>query len=205
MATYLTSDPHINHGNIIKYARRDIFLEPYEIARLNVGNEDWKVRPESVAEMNATILNGINSLVQPDDTLWILGDIGFGYKGNYKETIRQFREAIHCKIVNIVKGNHDRGSIGEFFSNCHEKIPNTVECVIEGQSFLFSHQMDQYASVLHPTIHCYGHSHAYYEVERDKTHPRRRSIDVGIDNAFRLFGNYRPFLLNEVIEIVNKR
>ena len=202
MTTYLTADPHINHGNIIKYTRRDKFLDPWEIARLDAG-DDIKVRPESTSAMNANILDEINKRVQPDDTLWILGDIGFGQK----ETIQEFREAIQCRTVNIIMGNHDRKVIGQFFSNCEYGVPKMVECAIEGQEFVFSHRMDHHAlpKIVAPTIHCYGHSHAYYEVELDNKFPKRRSIDVGIDNAFRLFGAYRPFLLSEIIEIVNKR
>jgi hypothetical protein len=30
-------------------------------------------------------------------------------------------------------------------------------------------------------------------------------MDAGIDNAFRLFGDYRPFLLDEAVEIINRK
>ncbi len=48
--------------------------------------------------------------------------------------------------------------------------------------------------------HCYGHSHGSLESK-----PWGKSMDVGIDSAYRLFGEYRPFSLEEVVEILDKR
>ena len=52
----------------------------------------------------------------------------------------------------------------------------------------------------HGVCHLYGHSHSSLEhIEWGK------SMDVGVDNAFRLFGQYRPFSMEEVTEILDKR
>lgn len=49
-------------------------------------------------------------------------------------------------------------------------------------------------------IHLYGHSHSSLEHA-----PWGKSMDVGVDNAYRLFGEYRPFSLKEVVEMMSKR
>jgi calcineurin-like phosphoesterase family protein len=54
----------------------------------------------------------------------------------------------------------------------------------------------------HGGIHLYGHSHGRYEGELDKIFPGRRSMDVGVDNIFRLFGMWRPISLGEVINLL---
>ncbi len=50
----------------------------------------------------------------------------------------------------------------------------------------------------HGAIHLYGHSHSSAEEGLDKKFPGRRSMDVGIDNAYRLLGEYRPFSWDEI-------
>lgn len=44
-------------------------------------------------------------------------------------------------------------------------------------------------------IHCHGHSHGNYDGEG-------RIIDVGVDSAPALVGEYRPLNLAEVVEMV---
>lgn len=51
----------------------------------------------------------------------------------------------------------------------------------------------------------YGHSHASAESWLDAAMPGRRSIDVGVDNAYRVLGEYRPFSFDELNEILSGR
>jgi calcineurin-like phosphoesterase family protein len=54
-------------------------------------------------------------------------------------------------------------------------------------------------------VQLYGHSHANAEAKLDQMMPDRRSMDVGVDNAFRLLGEYRPFSLEEISQIMDDR
>ncbi len=53
--------------------------------------------------------------------------------------------------------------------------------------------------------HAYGHSHAEIEEYADRLMPGRRSMDVGVDNAAKLLGEYRPFRLQEVLDLLSQR
>ena len=85
------SDPHFNHGNILKYCRRTCWLNENEKKLLDCDpstiqkhfadgtdpldeSPDWKVSKESIQKMNAKLIRNINDLVAPDDILWFLGD-----------------------------------------------------------------------------------------------------------------------------------
>lgn len=82
MTTYLTADLHLGHTNIIKYSRR-----PFE----------------DVNEMNEIIVRDWNTIVQPDDVVWILGDLCLG---RIEESLEVASRLAGQKI--LVPGNHDR-------------------------------------------------------------------------------------------------
>jgi hypothetical protein len=51
----------------------------------------------------------------------------------------------------------------------------------------------------------YGHSHASAEERLDKAFPFRMSFDIGIDNAAKLLGEYRPFSFEDIECIMASR
>ena len=79
---FLTSDLHIGHANIIEYTDR-----PYA----------------SVDEMNTDLVERWNSVVSPDDEVFILGDLAMGKLADSLALIPSFNGAKH-----LVPGNHDR-------------------------------------------------------------------------------------------------
>jgi HEPN domain-containing protein len=58
-----------------------------------------------------TLLGAINSRVQEDDTLWILGDFCWGDFTDAK----RYRERITCRKVHFVWGNHDKQFLRPLF------------------------------------------------------------------------------------------
>lgn len=82
MTTWFSSDTHFGHLNIISYTNR-----PYH----------------SVPEMNAALVNNWNSVVQPDDTVWFLGDFAMGKIDETLPIALQLNGDKH-----LVPGNHDR-------------------------------------------------------------------------------------------------
>jgi calcineurin-like phosphoesterase family protein len=49
------------------------------------------------------------------------------------------------------------------------------------------------------SIHLYGHSHSNLDDDWGK------SMDVGVDAAYKRFGEYRPFSLDEVLKIMENK
>jgi len=203
---YFTSDTHFSHGNILKYCKRIKYLAPSEIELLNSG-ENFKVCLNSVQSMNDDMIDKINQMVKPNDVLWHLGDFCWFNRRNLDRAyyeISNFRYAINCKTVNLILGNHDcnrleEPEILEIYESIFNLVLDKAIVRINGQHIV----MDHYAHAVWPKSHrsswnLYGHSHSNAEQNLNKLFPGRRSIDVGVDNAYLMFGEYRPFSFVEL-------
>ena len=82
MTTWFTSDLHFGHANIIQYSGR-----PFH----------------DVDHMNWALIERWNALVQPDDTVWVMGDVAMG---RIDETLPLVRHLLGHK--RLLTGNHDR-------------------------------------------------------------------------------------------------
>lgn len=78
--TWLTSDQHFGHTNIIKYSNR-----PFR----------------DVPEMNAELVRRHNAIVKPDDTVYMLGDLSMNFN-RAAEFVPQLNGRKH-----LIAGNHD--------------------------------------------------------------------------------------------------
>lgn len=195
---YFTSDTHYAHKNICRG------ITGWEE---NVGEQ--KTRDfRTLDEMNDTIVNSINGMVKENDILYHLGDWSFGGIDN----IWNFRKQIKCRNIHLIYGNHDHHieanrmlTISEYAIVPAHKIFSSVqyykEIKVAGQMIVLSHYAHRVWNHSHKgAIHLYGHSHASLEnVEWG------RSMDVGIDNAFILFGEYRPISIDEVLSIMKNK
>jgi calcineurin-like phosphoesterase family protein len=186
MRNWLSSDWHLGHANI---AGKDT-------SNWNSGYRDFS----SVEEMNHTIIDNINKYVDQDDTIWFHGDFAFG--GHTK--IPDFRRRIYCKNIHIILGNHDHHltKYADYFSSIqHVKQKTFVLSNGRKVPIFMSHYAHRIWEGSHKGfIHSYGHSHASLEHS-----PNGRSADCGIDNAYRLFGEYRPFEVEEFVNMLEKR
>jgi calcineurin-like phosphoesterase family protein len=93
---FWTSDWHLGHFNIIKYCKR-----PFS----------------SLKEMDETIISNCNRIVQPEDTLFFLGDFCLSKSSEASEAPRKafdyYRSQIKCKNIIFVGGNHDNRGGGQ--------------------------------------------------------------------------------------------
>ena len=221
---YFTSDKHYGHKNICKGT-----TQWTEEGRTEGGSHSLQSTRDfdTVEQMNAAIINGINNIVKEDDELYDLGDHSFGGIQN----IWECRKQINCKNIHLVYGNHDHHiesnkqyelptdqdlelfynlellkkdypikrliNLQDLFSSCQYY----KELKLDGRMFILAHYAHRVWNHSHKgTIHLYGHSHGTLE-----DIPWGKSMDVGIDNAFKLLGKYRPFSITEIIDIMNTR
>ena len=85
--------------------------------------------------------------------------------------------------------------------DCFTSVQDVLTVKHGQQTFFMSHYAHRVWNRSHMgVIHCYGHSHSSLE---DK--PWGKSMDVGIDNSYKLLGEYRPFSIEEIISLMDKR
>lgn len=196
------------HGNIIKYCDRPFLTEQDRQVKESVSPQEWakyRVSWGAIKLMDDTIINNINATVGENDTLWILGDFAYGLGRNrIFEQCRAYRERIKCKNVHLVWGNHDRREISSLFSSCHDVYSLSVYG-LKHRIVMFHYAMAIWDKSHSGSIHLYGHSHGGAEEGLNKMMPNRRSIDVGIDHAGKMFGEFRPFSLDEILQIMEPK
>lgn len=178
MLTHFMADPHLGHDGILNMSGR-----PFS----------------SVEEMYDEILAQTNRCVQPEDRLFLLGDVSWQLG-----LLNGFLEHLNCKNVHLIWGNHDRRS----FSRSVKSYADVDEVKIGGGQYtvFMSHYPHTYWPSSHyGHFHVYGHMHGDREATMDAAYPGRRAMDVGVDVAYRLFGQFRPFSEMDVIEILGNR
>jgi calcineurin-like phosphoesterase family protein len=221
MEHFITADLHFGHGNILKYCHRIQWMTPEEIQMLDDGL-NFKVSRQSVEAMNSGLISEINRLVGPEDVLWFLGDFCFASEKYYLNDAWNYRKQINCQNIHFFWGNHDHAGLEKCFTSDHERARVAINPdgtysyadrgyklrnVISGASkFVMGHTMDAIWDGSHKGVwHLYGHSHSTAEQAAEKAMPGRCSMDVGIDNAFKLLGRYSPFSLSEISQILSKK
>lgn len=210
----LTRTSHFGHRNIIKYCDRP-FLSPYDKQALEANGGTWKgsnhrISDTAIYMMNDTLIENINKYVMPEDTLYHIGDVLFASKHDYVSKCYGHMSRINCKNVHLIKGNHDELHLqddrGRTIANYFKSVNKVDEITINGQFMTLYH----YAGVVWEDSGkgawlLYGHSHSNAEPWMNQHLPGRRSLDVGVDNAYKLLGEYRPFSFDEIANIFKNR
>ena len=190
MNIWITSDTHFGHTNIVGS----------EISSWKSGYRDFK----SLHEMNMALVDGINKYVKEDDVLYHLGDWSFGGVQN----ILKFRKYIVCKNIHLILGNHDQHIVDkevkfddtsfnpfELFSS----VQDVLHLKLGKTEVFLSHYSHRVWNGSHKgVIHLYGHSHGSIP-------DYGRSMDVGVDVSYKMFGEYRPFNIGDITNIMSKR
>lgn len=176
---WFSSDFHINHSNIAGA----------KVSKWTGGYRNF----DTTHDMNKEIFNNVNKYVKPEDTLYFLGDFCFG---GHKLT-PEWRLHIACQNIHVCRGNHD--SHIDKYANSFTSIQDVLTVTHGKHTFFMSHYAHRIWLGSHKgIIHLYGHSH-------DSIPDYGRSMDVGVDVAKRLKGEYRPFSIEEIIDIIDKK
>lgn len=156
---FFTSDLHLSHRNIIQYCNR-----PFKDAD----------------EMNEAIIKRWNSVVQPHDHVYVLGDVSFDKDRD--KTTRMLRRLQGNKY--IVWGNHDREFKHAILAAGWHELGEmrTINVPPEanngkGQRIVMCHYaMRVWDQSHHGVWQLYGHSHGTMPDD-----PKMLSTDVGVD------------------------
>jgi calcineurin-like phosphoesterase family protein len=179
MKTFITSDIHLNHLNILTYC-------PHR------GGPDtnW----EKVAEMNEMIIRNWNSVVSPGDEVYILGDVAMGQIEKAPALIARLNGKKY-----LVKGNHDKtltkkqadgtrfsDGLFEWVDSVHE-----MSFSIDGKKhmlFMSHYPHASWNGMNKGSIMLHGHLHG------SPCDVTGRIKDVGMDT-----NNMFPYLLEDVV------
>ena len=160
----------------------------------------WKARGfNSVDEMNEETIRRFNEVVNPEDTVYILGDIALG--GGSQETLEKAKALIERLngSLYLIRGNHDTDNRISMYRDCK----NVISCGLwatcikyEGYHFYLSHFPTLTAnlekeSLKQCTCNLYGHTHQTTNFYMDMP----MYYHVGVDSH-----NCYPVELDNIIE-----
>jgi calcineurin-like phosphoesterase family protein len=183
MAIWFTSDPHFGHANIIKYSNR-----PYSVPILDKFNKpvlDDDGKPKvflDVDRMDQEMIRNWNSVVGPDDTVYIIGDFSMG-KGH--RTADFYLDQLNG-IKHLIWGNHDPE---ETRTNLHWASSQPyLEIKLDGFFIVLCHYSMRVWNRSHRnSLMLYGHSHGSLPGDA-------QSLDVGMD-----CWDLKPVSLKEIL------
>jgi calcineurin-like phosphoesterase family protein len=217
MNSYLTSDQHFGHSNIIKHCNRLQFMTDAERGVMESGDSNaisqLRISWESTTRMDKALLDNINSVVGENDQLFHLGDFCW-VRGNAEKiaaVYSKYRNQIKCRNIYLIFGNHD----AKQFSKGREAIKN--QCIFTDTFDLMQTNLNNELVVLshyamlrwdrchYGSWHFFGHSHGKLSMWLDEHTPDHKSLDVGVDNAYKVFEEYRPFSFKEAKAIILSR
>lgn len=214
---WFTADLHFRHNNIVKHSLRKLFMSEQERSVVESGDrgeiERLRISRETTDRMNDGQTDEINRVVQPSDRLWIIGDFAYPKRDANPQEVckvyRFYRDRFNCRSVILIWGNHDpkvdsraRELIKTVFSQTYDKL--TVR--VEGQKIHMNHEpMAIWDGRHHGVWHLYGHTHSNGEPWLEQVMPGRFAMDVGVDNAYKLLGAYRPFSFQEIADIMRNK
>lgn len=185
---WITSDTHYHHKNICRGVT-------------NWRTQDGKIPVNSTRdfidldEMDATIINNINSKVGQDDTLIHLGDVAFGGF----DKLEQFLDRLICKNIYLVLGNHDHHikNNRSFIKDRFMVVKNYMEVNIEGEDFVLCHYpLQSWHGLNKGVIHLHGHVH----LSAQNKWGNGKRLDVGMDG-----NNMYPYKITEIVHMMDKR
>ena len=156
MKTWITSDLHFGHTNIMKFCPKT------------------RGHFKDVDHMNSDMIKVWNQSVQPDDLVYILGDVAFT---NAAQAVAILRSLNGSKI--LVQGNHDSKLVKDIhFRNCFQSVHDYLRITYDKKYLvvMFHFPIWEWDQMQRGSIHFHGHLHG-----NDNGMPGSRAIDVGYD------------------------
>src|ERR1035437_8492230 len=164
MTTWITSDSHYYHSNIILYCRRPYIGEGE--TEIQEGRHRWKNKLTGRVQsdkMTEAMIRSHNELVKPEDTVYHLGDFTFGTTSDVIKLLRRLNGNYKFVYGNHDKALHDFSTIIDQYSDLKPRIEflgNLAEVNIDGQDITLCHYPLLLWNKKHHGAWCLcGHSH----------------------------------------------
>lgn len=194
---FFTSDTHFNHKNILKLGKGRPF--------------------ETIEEHNQALIDNWNSVINPCDLVFHLGDVAFSY--DPKEVAELLKKLKGNK--NIIQGNHDRTKIlaHSLNENVIQSIRSYHEYKYEADDGKIYTFVMMHWPILEPNhifknkdkedisvIGLYGHVHDINDYEPIYKELGFPCVHVGVDTSERIMGTkpYTPIDAEDIIKYCKK-
>lgn len=170
---WFSSDLHLNHEQVLKFGR------------------DFS----TVEEMNKYLIDCINQNCGKDDLLVLCGDTMM-----INKDYNSFVESVNCKLI-ILYGNHcNRNRFAEVMSDrllyhgdyCQLRIGTQIIVCSHYPLFHWDYQDDG-------SISLHGHNHGDESGLLKEIH-KYKSMDVGVDAYYNIYGQYGIFSFEDILE-----
>lgn len=180
---YFSSDLHLRHQKVIDYGR------------------DF----ENIEQMNTHIIDEINRTVGKNDLLVLLGDTIM-----IDKDYAWFLDAINTNYVIILFGNHcGVGRLTDVFNSLQFNkllyIGYYLELAVDKQIVCCSHYpMFNWNYQEDGSFGLHGHLHSDENPLVKEIH-KYKSMDVGLDSYYKIFGEYSVFSFTEIKELLKDK
>jgi len=138
MKTYITSDLHFGHTNIMKFCPKT------------------RGHYKDVAHMHSEMIRMWNETVNPEDTVYILGDVAFLPADQAVAILK----SLNGSLI-LIEGNHDRKALKDAaFRRCFKEIHKYYDTVYNGiRIIMFHYPILEWDQMHRGAVHFYGHKH----------------------------------------------
>jgi len=165
--TWITSDLHFGHKNIMKFCPATRGHYP------------------DVDVMREDMIKNWNAVVAPEDLVYILGDVAFLPAVEAVAIMRR----LHGRKI-LIEGNHDRKLLNDpAFRACFDQVHNYLRLTHNGQLvILFHYPISEFDQMHRGAVHLHGHLHGntsgleHYRV-RDMGYDATGQIVMLLDDA----------------------
>lgn len=161
---------------------------------------------DSVDEMDEVLIRNWNATVGEEDLIYHLGDVSLTREDKTLSVLSRLNGNKY-----LILGNHEKSVMKKSYNReMFDTIRDMAELKIDDtevkggkQSIVLCHYaMRVWNKSHHGAIHLYGHSHDSLDNHGEYW---GKSMDVGVDSAYRILGEYRPFSYDEIKDILSKR
>ncbi len=185
--TWLTADHHFGHTNIIEYCKRSF---------------------SSIEEMDTALIDAWNRVVGRSDMIFHLADFTLGNLQTAWGYLRQLNGRIYMMRYSWHHDRRwlpsDRSKIIMARRHCVSWLDPLVVLEVpalgkDGRPLaitLCHYPLAEWDRKHYEAIHCHAHCHGNYDAEG-------KIIDVGVDSAAKMVGEYRPLNLAEIVEMID--
>ncbi len=151
---------------------------------------------ETTDEMDEALIKNWNAVVDPEDEVFHLGDVGL----NKPERLKEILGELNGKIY-LIEGNHEHTAKKAKCIDRFEWVKpyHKLDEMIDGKDIricLFHFPIACWDKSHHGAFCLHGHSHGSYFI------PKGKILDVGIDGPI---SNLAPVSLTQVIEYMKTR